>query len=213
MELEKINEICYHIMSFYDYNLHCKSMFTSKVFEQIENEYKDNIFKMKDEVNEETIKRIGKDYAKYPDIFNYCIVFDEKLISNNMIFRLLQKNIVKCYFNILEMNKKLNDEIILFILDQMESDKYYKGLEPYDYRYHILKRNEISEYIKEKIFKKYSKQELIDVVNDIKYNLDNELYINDINNKTDLFKNDELYNDYMTYKYMKSHIKQKVNKK
>ena len=129
-----------------------------------------------------------------------------------MIFRLLQKNIVKCYFNILEMNKKLNDEIILFILDQMESDKYYKGLEPYDYRYHILKRNEISEYIKEKIFKKYSKQELIDVVNDIKYNLDNELYINDINNKTDLFKNDELYNDYMTYKYMKSHIKQKVNK-
>lgn len=213
MELEKINEICYHIMSFYDYNLHCKSMFTSKVFEQIENEYKDNIFKMKDEVNEETIKRIGKDYAKYPDIFNYCIVFDEKLISNNMIFRLLQKNIVKCYFNILEMNKKLNDEIVLVILDKMKNEKCYKGNNPYDYRYHILKRNEISDFIKDEMLNRYSRKELEDIVETIKYDLEDDLNINGIKNKTDLFKNDELYNDYITYKKMKNHLKQKVNKK
>lgn len=113
----------------------------------------------------------------------YCVIFKEKLINNDILNTLINNcdNKILPFLHITMMSSKLNDEIILKIINKKEKMNIdFKrsidfGYLPFDYRYHILKRKEISYEIKEKILSTYG--ENIEFVRDEIYiNLDDELY-------------------------------------
>ena len=213
MDLKEINELCYRIMSFYDYNLRCNKAVNDELYSKLNEEYLNNLLIANDNINAKTVKKLKKDYNTYQDIFNYCFVFKEELMSNDLLIEILKNNYVKLCFSILQMNKDLNDEIIKLILNTINNDRNYVGKMPYDYRYHILKREEISDDIKQDLLISYNKDELENIVEEIGFDLEDEFTLNKIQNISDLKKNNDLYREYIAYNIMRRYLNQKVYKK
>ena len=212
MELEKINELCHKIMSFYDYNLRSIDLYTFDLFKELEEDNIANLLAAKKMIDEKVIKQISNDYKKYPEIFKYCIIYRKELIDNDLLLNLVSNNKMENYFDILCMDRELNDEIVLSILKNIDVDKDFLGKKPFDYRYHILKREEISDSIKEDILSKYRKSELEEIVDNIDLDLQDEFSLNRIFTKEDLKKHKYLYEEYIALNTMKNYLNQKVYK-
>lgn len=112
----------------------------------------------------------------------YCVIFKEELVNNDILDILVDnyENKLSPFFDILRMNSKLNDEIVSKIINIINEmcDCFkrctYLGYLPFDYRYHILKREEISYEIKKKILDTYGTD--IEFIRDEIYNdLDNKV--------------------------------------
>jgi len=112
----------------------------------------------------------------------YCVIFKEELINEDILKTIIDNcdNKIVPFLYITMMESKLNDEIVLKIINKIEEMNI--GLKrsadfgqlPFDYRYHILKREEISYDIKEKILSTYNGN--IDFIREEIYvDLDNEL--------------------------------------
>lgn len=99
----------------------------------------------------------------------YCVIFKEELINNNILNILIDNsdNKIDPFLHILMMKRKLNNEIVEKIINKIDNrddllnNSQNLGYLPFDYRYHILKRKEISFEIKEKILLTYSDIEYI----------------------------------------------------
>jgi len=110
----------------------------------------------------------------------YCVIFKEELINEDILKTIINNcdNKILPFLHILMMESKLNDEIVLKILNKIEeiNDGFMRNVElgylPFDYRYHILKREEISYYVKEKIL---STDNIDFIREEIYVDLDNEL--------------------------------------
>lgn len=110
----------------------------------------------------------------------YCVIFKEELITEDMLKTIIDNcdNKIIPFLHITMMKNELNDEIVLKIINKIEKMSDYKlsqyfGYLPFDYRYHILKRKEISYEVKEKILSTYDDLEFIK--EEIYVDLDNEL--------------------------------------
>lgn len=112
----------------------------------------------------------------------YCVIFKEELINNDILKTIIDNcdNKILPFLHITMMESKLNDEIVLKLINKIEEidDNLMRRVDlghlPFDYRYHILKREEISYEIKEKVLSTYNDD--IDFIREEIYvDLDNEL--------------------------------------
>lgn len=112
----------------------------------------------------------------------YCVIFKEELINEDILKTIIDNcdNKIVPFLYITMMESKLNDEIVLRLINKLErlNDGLMRSADfghlPFDYRYHILKREEISYDVKEKILSTYNGN--IDFIREEIYvDLDNEL--------------------------------------
>lgn len=117
----------------------------------------------------------------------YCVIYKEELINEDILKTIIDNcdNKILPFLYITMMESNLNDEIVLKLINKKEEiDDGFMiradlGHLPFDYRYHILKREEISYEIKEKILSTYNDN--IDFIREEIYvDLDNELGNNGI---------------------------------
>lgn len=136
-----------------------------------------NIMEINDTINKNTIDECYEDFNKNYNILLYIILFREDLVSHKIILDVLNNSLSgKTLFAsiidlILTMKKELNDEIISKILLLKNKSHLQK---PYDWRFHILKRNEISNDLKKQILETYTELELKKIVDEIYSNLKEE---------------------------------------
>ncbi len=168
----EINNLCYEIVNYYNKGLYNKSNPNEK--RRIEETFR----KLSMIINSKFIKSLNKNYNAFYYIYLFCIMFKEHLLSKEDIYGIIIN--VENYdtLSILQMNMKLDDDIVLRILKAIDEDKakLYTGNIPYDYRYHILRRKEISQYIKNRVLRKYSKEELKVVIDQINADFEEGLY-------------------------------------
>ena len=115
-------------------------------------------------IDENLIDKLDNNYDEYYYIYYYCIVSKEELITNEIILNIIDNcsNKINPYLDIVRMNKQLNNDIIMKILDKtknislLDTQTIY-GPIPFDLRYHILKREEINEDLKEEVLNRYDK--------------------------------------------------------
>lgn len=215
MDLKDVNELCYRIMFFYDYVIRCDNSSSTEMIENMAKEYQENLKKAKFEVNEDIIKETKKNLNKYRDIYNYCIVFREELLSIDLLTEIVRNNHLSRnnYFNILNMSMELNDEIVQSVLRKVNLDSIYLGTKPYDYRYNVLKRTEISDDIKNKILSSYDKHELESIEQILEDDLNDEIVIKKIKNNEDLKRYSDVFKLYIAYTTIKDYLNRKVYKK
>jgi len=212
MNLEELNELCSRIMKFYNYTLENQGLYTYELFNKLNEDQIANLLVAKSMISKSIIKKINGDYDKYSDIFNYCIVFKEDLIDNELLLYLINNN-MNDSFNVLMMNKKLNDEIVLSVLDNTDLNESFTGKKPFDYRYHILKRIEISDDVKNNILKTYDEEELEKTIDQIYLDLQDEFSLNGIFDDEELNKYPDIQKEYIAFNTMVKYSKQKVYKK
>ena len=164
-----INVLCSRIVNFYNQEINGEINY---------NEY--NINKTKEMnrllkklllvVNSNLVKDLNHNYSAYYYIYIFCLIYKEDLLNQEDILNLSK---IGNFFNILELNKKLSNEIICEILSSIKknSKKYNLGPFPYDYRYHIIKRDEIHESIKEEVISLYSNEEINELLKAISNDL------------------------------------------
>ena len=112
----------------------------------------------------------------------YCVIYKEHLVNEDMLKTIIDNcdNKILPFLYITMMENKLSDEIVLKIINKIEEMNLdYKssvdfGHLPFDYRYHILKREEISNNLKEIVLSTY-KDSIEFVRDEIYMDLDNEL--------------------------------------
>lgn len=195
-----INRLCYQFIS---YN-------RKKEHENInEKLYYDEMFKKLCRIiNSGLIKSLDNNYNAYYYIYLFCIKYKENLINRENILGIIENVPNYDCMSILEMTGKLDDIIILKMLYGIKEDKLklYIGKFPFDYRYQILKRSEISDYIKDRIVRTYSKEEAIILSKIIKESYDTKSYYS-------LVENDDTYKDLTgekeAYKKLKMFLKRK----
>ena len=175
--MENINKSCYEIISFL--NARKSSMYSYEALEKMRKIALENQKEVEKYLEENKLK----DYINSDNYYLllYCVEFKEKLITYDILNIIIDNcdNKILPFLTILMMNGKLNDEIVLKIIKKMEeidSDRktcVSLGYLPFDYRYHILKREEISDEVKEKVLSTYDDIEYIK--QEIYIDLDNEL--------------------------------------
>lgn len=198
--MEELNKKCSYVNSTYiTKNYH---LYSYELLEQMEKQSKVYKKEIDDVLDENKVIESLYNPKECYDILLYLIIFENDLTKkyiSDIALNVLEYRADE-YFNpilyILMMKTKLNDEIVKKIID-ITDEKYVKnhsrelGTEPFDYRYHILKRKEISVELKNEILARYSF--------DYDYNEDNEREIyNDINfelEKKQLSSMEEIEND------------------
>ncbi len=125
-------------------------------------------------IDSKLLKETKKDYINYYYIYLFCIRYKEYLINKEDIRNIVNSKYNADYLSILEMNKELDDEIVVTILDLI-NEYSNLGKEPYDYRYHILRRKEICDETKKHLLNDYTKEELQNNINLIDEDIDKEL--------------------------------------
>ena len=215
MDLETLNELCDKIIDFYNYNLVSGKMYSGDTYWKLYHEYQDNLLKVKDLINKELIEKLDGNTNNYSGIYNYCIAYNEEIISNNLILDFLNNKKLMgrySYFNILMMNKELNNEIICYILNHIDIVNDFVGYLPFDYRYHILKRKEISDEIKNNLLSTYDEEELEYIVEQIDYDLLDEFSTHEIIDIDDLKRYDSVYQEYLTYNMLRNYLDKEIYK-
>lgn len=214
MELEELNELCNKIIHFYNYELEGHNYYSADLYWKLYHEQKENLLKVKDLIDEELIEKLDSNYY-YSSIYNYCIAYNEEILSNDLILDLLNnKKLLSrySYFNILMMNKKLNNKIILSILNHINIVDDFVGYIPFDYRYHILKRKEINDEIKKKLLTTYEEKDLEYTVEQIDYDLLDEFQSNKILDIDDLKLYDNIYREYLVYDMLRNYLDKEIYK-
>jgi len=181
--MKKINRSCYEIISFL--NARNGSMYAFEALDRMKKQALENQKEVEKYLEKNKLQNCINSDNYY--LLLYCVVFKEELITSDILNIIINNcdNKILPFLHILMMNSKLSDEIVLKIIkkiEEIDSDRKNSvslGYLPFDYRYHILKREEISDELKEKILSTYDDIEYIK--QEIYIDLDNELGENGIN--------------------------------
>ncbi|MBP3460964.1 MAG: hypothetical protein J6K21_00945 [Bacilli bacterium] len=118
----------------------------------------------------ECLKNIKENYYT----LYYSILFQEEKIMDliDPVIISLILNIEECnpVNKILEITPIITDFTAIEMIDKI-TDKEF------DYKYHILKRKEISDYIKENILEEFTIEEINDYIDNIKPNNEEKIYV------------------------------------
>ena len=218
MDLKEINQKCREVLYIYE------SMLKGSQFHNFTREeefnYHKNIRMLESIIDENLIDKLNNNYDEYYYIYYYCIVSKENLITNEIILKVIDNcnNKINPYLDIVKMNKQLNNDIITKILDKIknislpDTQKIY-GPIPFDLRYHILKREEINEYLNEEVLNRYDKIELQNIIEKLEEDYVLECISNDINPPEELYKNRDLYNQNIAISVINNYLNCKKKKK
>lgn len=127
----------------------------------------------------------------------YLIIYESDLTYKykeqiiNALLDNISQNKLSPVLSILMLNSSLNDEIAARIIDitnkeYVDNNRSNLGVKPFDYRYHLLKRPEISLTNKEKVLERYDLHESFygeDEERQIYYDLEDERYAGRVNTK------------------------------
>lgn len=207
MRLVDINKSCFDVINYFNNKYRYKDLYEKKysMSDRIE---KENLFKkLNMMIDSKVINNLKNNYYKYYYIYLFCVLFKEQLVTSEDIEGIVNNVYNADYYSLLLSNKKLNNEIVLKILDLLKNNNYvYLGEIPFDYRYHIIKRNEISDDIKDKVMSSYSKEELKEIYKELKDIISfEELYYSEIDSKDNMFNDKNISDEYRVY--------QRLNKK
>ena len=205
MRLVDINKSCFDVINYYNIRYRYKDLFEKKysMSDRIE---KENLFKKLNMIiDSKLISNLNNNYYKYYYIYLFCVLFKEQLVSSQDIEGIVKNVYNADYYSLLLSNKKLSNEIVLKILDLLKDNNYvYLGEIPFDYRYHIIKRNEISDDIKEEVMNSYSKEELKEISKELKEIILFEgLYYSEIDSKDNMFNDKNISDEYRVYQRLK----------
>lgn len=216
MRFSTINKLCFKIIVYY------KQKQNGIYNYQFEHEIKEYIEVVDKIIDKKLLNYIlSKNKLKeYYYILYYTIINHEELIDEKerFILELLKNsnNKIDPSFDILIMNSDLNDIIIDNILENIDNKKDQNldlGIKPFDYRYHILKRKEISDDIKENILNTYDIDELNEVLNDINSDLGDEIESKNIMVIDDIYKYKDLEDECRAFTILNERKnKRKMNK-
>lgn len=218
MDLKEINQKCREVLYIYESML--KGSQFHKFTREEEFNYHKNIRMLESIIDENLIDKLDNNYDEYYYIYYYCIVSKEELITNEIILNIIDNcsNKINPYLDIVRMNKQLNNDIIMKILDKtknislLDTQKIY-GPIPFDLRYHILKREEINEDLKEEVLNRYDKIELQNIIEKLEEDYVLECISNDITTPEELYKNKDLYNQNIAISVINNYLNcKKMNK-
>lgn len=161
-------------------------------------------------VDKNDIKQLAQDIEKnYYKLFCIFILKDELFTEElDIIKNMIDQNKYKyhLFYELLISELELDDEIIENILQETTFIRLEK---PFDYKYHILKRQNVSNEMCEKVLKTYSNIELDEDVEQIYYDLECEFNKKKISSIEEIKKYPYLEKEYKVYKMLKNYQKQK----
>lgn len=216
--MEDLNKKCSYINNVYMLLSKNNQHYTYELLEQMKKQ--DVIYKVEvnDILDENKVIESLYNPNKYYDILLYLIIYENELTEkykNDIVFSVLD-NRTNDYYNpilhILMMKTELNNEIvkrIIDITDQEYVDQYYNylGNKPFDYRYHILKRKEISLELKNQVLERYEFDDSYeeDEERQIYYDVEFELKHGNrkISSLEDIENNKELSDEIRAYQLIK----------
>ena len=207
MDLSKLNKLCCEVINFYNIKSRSIDLFNTKYTKYQNNEMNALLNKLNILITPKLIESLNNDYYSYYYIYLFCIIFKEELLTNKDILGIVINKKNADYFSVLEMNKELDDETIQTTYELINDNSYvYKGQIPFDYRYHILRRNEVDSEIKNKVLNTYSKKEIKSIIKSLRQDLIDKIYFNEINNRNELLNNKSVCDEYNVYKtlYLKN---------
>ncbi len=198
MTKTEINNMCYDVIK-----LHRERT--------ANNEFITKLNKLLHVVNYDLIKSLNKNYSGYYFIYLFCVIFKEYLITKDDVLNIVKSDDNVDYYSILCMSKELDDEIVLNMLSNIKKghSNLYLGAFPYDYRFHILIRKEISYKIKKEILDQYSKEELITLYEEIKKDIANIKYYSEVECDMNVLNSDYYLDRVSTYEYLSLRLNRK----
>ena len=209
MNLQLINKLCYECISYENMLQSDKNKYYTYEYE---NSFLSNLKKLNTLITPSLIESLNDNYDKYYYIYLFCIKYKEYLLTNDNIVEMLilakEKNEYEL-FDILAMNRELNDEIVLCILEKIkkENNLRYLGDNPFDYRYHILRRKEISEKVKEKVLSTYNISELKSILRMLGNDINKKVFREDLSSVEELYKDKQFREECETYTYLNKTLK------
>lgn len=201
MRLSEINKSCFDVINYYNNKYRYKNLYNIK-YGNNDIKEKESLFrKLIMTIDSKLIDSLKKDYYKYYYIYLFCVLFKEQLVNIEDIDGIVKNVYNADYFSLLQTRMKLNDDIINMILKLVkDNNKVYLGKIPFDYRYHIIRRKEISENIKNQIVDSYSKEEIKEIDNELRDNiLFEEIYHDEIGDRNKMFEDENLSDEYRVY--------------
>ena len=194
-----------------NYTVHEKMLEESKKYQEEINR----------QINEQLIQESLLNPKENYYILFYMIYFEINLTKelNETIALSLLKNMdneINPILTILMSNLEISNKLVKYILT-ITTDEYVKenfnklGKKPFDFRYHILKRKEISEELKNEVLKKYQVYydfDEDDEATQLYYDILFEIESKNIKTKEELEKYKDLVDEIRCYKILK-----KMNKK
>lgn len=221
--VEKIDKICGSIIfaDLYRGRLYCHAAEMKLLEEARVN--KQNIDKHFDlNLINECLENVDLGY----NVLYYAIIYKEELIETikeKVIMAVINHISDKKYnplLQILMMRSKLTDAIVYKIIEVIHKNSSDTSLRvfgnmPFDYRYHILRREEISMELKDKVLSTYSDEEKREVLEDILMDIDFEISRNKIMSKMELEKYQDIADEIRAYQILRDDSKNdyKENKK
>jgi len=202
MILSKLNEKCKRTI--YLYQIRNSTLYHPRKLLEMKKELLINIKELNAKINENIIKDSIKNPKKYYDILLYSIIFREDLINHQIILLILNnsKEKINPIDFILLMNNDLNDEIVSKILTMKVDNELIK---PFDWKYHIIKREEISDNLKQKVLVNYKENELEDALDIIHNDLQDEFIDKGTNNLEKLKQYKNILDENRAYTILKKY--------
>jgi hypothetical protein len=188
-KFKNIDEICKHLILGKLYNVDCKNDLLK------EEQEVDKIINKR--YIEECLKNIDETY----NILYYSIIFKEEIVSNlidNIIISLMNnmnENRYNPIYKILELAPVITDFSVVEMLGKID-------IKNFNYNYHILKRKEISDYIKNELLENYSLEELEMEINNISCDIEQKLIERNIFLENDLNKYKDINEEIFVYKIL-----------
>lgn len=182
--MEELNRKCKNVINYYLYTERDILLYSFKLDQQHITGIREKQQDIKKMISNELLKRcLNNDKDNFLVLY-YFLIYHEELIEKDIdkvIDSLLKyPDLCKKYdviFQIFKMNIKLSDDIIMkalrFISENKEDD-IFLGIMPCDYRYYILRREEISNDIKEILIDTYNEREKLDFIEYLLIDIDNE---------------------------------------
>lgn len=185
------------------------NLYKPKYLLEMKKELLNNIKELNEKIDENIINNSIKKPKKCYEVLLYSIIFKEDLVNHDVILLVLNNSEGKInpVSLILSMNKDLNDEIISKILTM----KIDNGLrKPFDWRYHILKREEISDNLKQEVLNYYKEDEIEKIVDEIYNDLQDEFEDKGKHSLDSLKKYKNILKEHRAYTILKTY-KDEIN--
>ena len=214
--MKLLNDKCEYVLRVYLYDSH---IYAQDLREQMIKEAKEYQEEINKKINEQLLQESLSNPKENYYILLYIIYFEIHLTKelNETIALSLLKNmdneinpILIILMSSLEISNKVVESILTITTDEYIEENFNKlGEKPFDFRYHILKRKEVNERLKNEVLKKYQicfdeEAEATQIYYDILFELESK----QIKTKEELENYKDLVDEIRCYKILK-----KMNKK
>lgn len=160
--MKLLNDKCEYVLRVYLYDSH---IYAQDLREQMIKEAKEYQEEINKKINEQLLQESLSNPKENYYILLYIIYFEIHLTKelNETIALSLLKNmdneinpILIILMSSLEISNKVVESILTITTDEYIEENFNKlGEKPFDFRYHILKRKEVNERLKNEVLKKY----------------------------------------------------------